>query len=73
MSAKEETSNSNYPMVGFAELLTFVFIVLKLCGVIDWSWWWVISPLLISIGITLIIIILIMFVGVKVLQKIFQK
>ena len=26
--------------------LTFiVFLVLKLCGVIDWSWWWVTAPL----------------------------
>lgn len=26
--------------------LTFlVFLVLKLAGVIDWSWWWVTSPL----------------------------
>lgn len=26
--------------------LTFlVFLVLKLTGVIDWSWWWVTSPL----------------------------
>lgn len=26
--------------------LTFiVFLVLKLCGVIDWSWWWVTVPL----------------------------
>jgi phosphoglycerol transferase MdoB-like AlkP superfamily enzyme len=26
--------------------LTFiVFLVLKLCNVIDWSWWWVTAPL----------------------------
>ena len=26
--------------------LTFiVFLVLKFCGVIDWSWWWVTAPL----------------------------
>ena len=22
-----------------------VFLVLKLCGVINWSWWWVTAPL----------------------------
>lgn len=27
------------------ELLTVAFIVLKLCGVINWSWWWVLSPI----------------------------
>lgn len=34
--------------VGFAGLLTIVFIVLKLIGEISWSWWWVLSPLWIS-------------------------
>ena len=31
--------------VGFAGLLFMVFLVLKLTGVIDWSWWWVTAPL----------------------------
>lgn len=26
-------------------MLTTAFIVLKLCKVIDWSWWWVVAPL----------------------------
>lgn len=25
-------------------ILGIAFIVLKLCGVIDWSWWWVTAP-----------------------------
>jgi len=25
-------------------VLGIVFIVLKLCHVIDWSWWWVLAP-----------------------------
>ena len=29
-------------------LLVVAFIVLKLAGVIDWSWWWVLSPLWIT-------------------------
>lgn len=31
--------------IGFIGLLTIAFIVLKLTHVIDWSWWWVLSPL----------------------------
>lgn len=31
--------------VGFTGLLLIAFIVLKLCGVISWSWWWVMAPL----------------------------
>lgn len=34
--------------ISFAGLLTIVFIVLKLLDKIDWSWWWVLSPLWIS-------------------------
>lgn len=34
--------------IGFSGLLTIVFIVLKLIGVIEWSWVWVLSPLWIS-------------------------
>lgn len=26
-------------------ILTLLFLTLKLCGVIAWSWWWVFSPL----------------------------
>lgn len=29
----------------FFELLSIVFIALKLTGFIDWSWWWVLAPL----------------------------
>ena len=31
--------------IGFAGLLTVLFVALKLTGVISWSWWWVLSPL----------------------------
>ena len=31
--------------VSFAGLLFLVFLTLKLCKVIDWSWWWVTAPL----------------------------
>jgi len=30
--------------VGILGLLGVVFVTLKLCGVIDWSWWWVTAP-----------------------------
>jgi len=35
--------------IGFGGLLTIVFIVLKLTKYIDWSWWWVLSPIWIPI------------------------
>ncbi len=44
--------------IGFAGLLTIVFIVLKLIGTISWSWWWVLSPLWISLSLIVGIVIL---------------
>ena len=47
--------------VNFFELLAIVFIALKLTHVINWSWWWVLSPLwvpaLIAFAIVMIYII----------------
>ena len=45
--------------IGFFGLLTIAFIVLKLCKVIDWSWWWVLAPTWISIAIAVVAVILI--------------
>ena len=44
--------------VSFSGLLTIAFVVLKLLGYIDWSWWWVLSPLWISAGIGILLVIL---------------
>lgn len=50
-----ENSTSSSGGIGFAGLLTIVFITLKLTGVIAWSWLWVLSPIWISIALTLLI------------------
>lgn len=42
---------------GFVGLLAVAFIVLKLCGVIDWSWWWVLSPIWISFVVAVPLVI----------------
>ncbi len=39
------TSTSSSSGIGFVGLLTILFIGLKLTHYIDWSWWWVLSPL----------------------------
>jgi len=43
---------------GFSGLLTIAFIVLKLCNVIDWPWIWVLSPIWISFGLAIILILI---------------
>lgn len=44
-------------------LLTVLFIGLKLGNVIDWSWWWVVSPLWIPLAFGLVLIVLIVIIG----------
>ena len=39
--------------IGICSLLTIVFVALKLFGAINWSWWWVVSPLWIPWAIIL--------------------
>lgn len=48
-----DTKTASSGGIGFTGLLTIVFIVLKLTHNIDWSWWWVLSPIWISIAILL--------------------
>lgn len=45
--------------VDFVKLLALAFIVLKLCGVIEWSWLWVLSPLWIGASIVLVLLIIV--------------
>lgn len=49
-------NNTNYAL-SFASLLTIALIVLKLCGVIKWSWIWVVCPIWITAIIMLGILI----------------
>lgn len=49
--------------VGFGGLLTLLFIGLKLGGVIQWSWWWVLSPLWIPLGILIGVLALFGLIG----------
>jgi len=56
--------------------LLLIFITLKLCNVIHWSWWWVMSPLWIPLIIVagffgLILIVAIIHKGIKCLSQCF--
>lgn len=50
-----ENSSSSSGGIGFVGLLTIVFIVLKLIGYIDWSWWWVLSPIWITAMVIIVV------------------
>lgn len=50
-------------------VLTIVFVVLKLVGVINWSWLWVLCPLWIDILLTVIILVVLAVLGNKKIKK----
>ncbi len=50
-----QNNNNTSGGLGLGSVLTVVFVVLKLCKLIDWSWWWVLSPIWISLGLGFVI------------------
>ena len=62
-----DSSSSSSRGIGFVGLLTIVFITLKLIGKIDWSWWWVLSPIWISVLLVIAILVIIGIVWIIVL------
>jgi hypothetical protein len=62
----EKSSSGGSGGIGFVGLLTIVFITLKLTGHIDWSWWWVLSPIWITTAIVVAILLLLFGVAVYV-------
>ena len=56
------SSNADAGGVGFFGLLAIVFITLKLCSVIDWAWWWVLSPLWIPLSLGIVVFIVVFIV-----------
>lgn len=45
--------------IGFCGLLTVLFIGLKLTNHIDWSWWWVLSPMWIPLAVVGFVVLVI--------------
>lgn len=51
------SSSSSSGGIGFFGLLQVLFIALKLCGVINWKWVFVLLPGVIGIGLFIAVII----------------
>jgi hypothetical protein len=62
MSSNNTSSSSGG--IGFTGLLTILFVGLKLTGYINWSWWWVLSPLWISVLVGLAILAIVLLIAV---------
>jgi len=58
-------SNASSGGIGFTGLLTIVFIVLKLTHYINWSWWWVLSPVWIAALIVIFILLICLILAVN--------
>ena len=57
--------------IGFFGLLTIVFIVLKLTKVINWSWWWVLSPIWLTLVVSVLLVVC--YLILKCLEKSHKK
>lgn len=57
MANHNGNNSSSSGGIGFCSLLSIVFIVLKLCGVINWSWVWVLAPIWGSFALAIVIIV----------------
>jgi inner membrane protein involved in colicin E2 resistance len=53
-------NNSSSSGLGLGSVLFIVFLVLKLTNHIDWSWWWVTSPLWIPV----VIVVSVFLIGI---------
>lgn len=57
------SSENNGSGIGFLGVLQIIFIVLKLCNVLQWSWWMVFIPAYIYAGLIIILIVLSIILG----------
>lgn len=53
-----ETQQAASGGIGFVGALLLLFIGLRLGGVIDWSWWWVLSPLWIPLAVAVVVMLI---------------
>ena len=42
--------------IGIGTTLFIVFLILKLTNTIDWSWWWVTSPLWLTLALGIVVL-----------------
>ena len=50
------TDNNTSNGIGVGTTLFIVFLILKLTNTIDWSWWWVTSPLWLPLALGIVIL-----------------
>lgn len=53
----ERYTVNNYGGTGVVGLLGVAFVILKLTGIIDWSWWWVLAPFWLVFAVIMALIV----------------
>ena len=74
MNSNSNNNGSAAGGIGFCGLLTIAFIVLKLTGVISWSWLWVLAPIwspaaIILNGLLIVLFVVLVKEGVKQVEE----
>lgn len=60
-------------LTGLPMILFIVFLILRLCKVIAWSWWWVTSPLWIMVLFVIGVMILYFIIAVLMELRKYRK
>ena len=71
----EKSLSSSVIMNNMSPILFLIFLVLKLTKQIDWSWWWVTSPIWISLASLVVvglIVIIVKFV-IQIYKQLFKR
>lgn len=50
--------------LGFGSVLFLIFLVLKLTGIIAWSWWWVFSPVWVPLAVVALILAIVFVIAI---------
>lgn len=64
MNSKDDGIKVSTSELRFGNVLTVIFVITKLLGYIDWNWWLVFSPTIISLGLKMLITIIVFAIAV---------
>lgn len=60
----KENTKVVYRGLSLLNILTIIFVIAKICGAITWSWWLVLLPTIINVGLTILVWLVVLIVVV---------
>ena len=58
--------------MGVLELVTICFVVVRIMDKVDWSWWWVFSPLWLGYPVLLVLFVALASLGMRKISRPFK-